>query len=229
MNLALDEALLDAAEDHGAGPALRLWESPSPFVVLGVAQRIAEQVREENCAADGVSILRRCSAGGAVVQGPGCLNYALVLPKDHARELQNIRSSYCWILDRLAEALRNAGVEVQHAGTSDIARACRKFSGNAQRRRRHWLLHHGTLLYAADTTLYARYLREPADRPDYRGTRTHDDFVENLPVPRETLAYAVVQAFAPAAELLPPDATHFTRAAKLATEKYRQRDWTYRL
>ncbi|MEX2016797.1 MAG: hypothetical protein WD873_09135, partial [Candidatus Hydrogenedentales bacterium] len=122
-----------------------------------------------------------------------------------------------------------AGVDARHAGTSDIARAYRKFSGNAQRRRKHWLLHHGTLLYSADTALYARYLREPADRPEYRGARTHEDFVENLPLAREALVYAVVQAFAPGAELQPPDATHLTRATKLATEKYRQRDWTYRL
>ncbi|NJM55910.1 MAG: lipoate--protein ligase family protein, partial [Verrucomicrobiae bacterium] len=33
-NLALDEALLDLADAGGAG-VLRLWESPSPFVVVG--------------------------------------------------------------------------------------------------------------------------------------------------------------------------------------------------
>ena len=229
MNLALDEALLDAAEEGRSGAALRLWESPVPFVVLGVAQRIAEHVDETNCAADGVPILRRCSAGGAVVQGPGCLNYALVLAKDHARELQNIRSSYCWILDRISRALQAAGVDAEHAGTSDIARACRKFSGNAQRRRKRFLLHHGTLLYGADTSFYGRYLREPADRPEYRGTRTHDDFVENLPLKREALAYAVVQTFAPDAEPEAPDAGLVAAAVRLVEAKYGLREWTYRL
>ena len=34
-NLALDEALLLAAEESGAGEVLRLWELPSLAVVLG--------------------------------------------------------------------------------------------------------------------------------------------------------------------------------------------------
>src|SRR5262245_15044120 len=63
-NLALDEALLAAAEERlGRGePAascevLRLWESPVPFVVLGVACRLADDVDEEACARRGVPIL----------------------------------------------------------------------------------------------------------------------------------------------------------------------------
>ena len=51
MNLALDEVLLDSLESGRAGETLRFWESPTPFVVLGVSQVLAEHADEAACAA----------------------------------------------------------------------------------------------------------------------------------------------------------------------------------
>ena len=79
MNLALDEVLLNDAEEGHSPEVLRFWESPVPFVVLGLTQRLSEEVHEDACARDGIPILRRASGGGCVLQGKGCLNYALVL------------------------------------------------------------------------------------------------------------------------------------------------------
>src|SRR5437868_2848192 len=78
-NLALDEALLLEAEAGRGGEVLRLWEWPLPAVVLGAGCRLAEDVDEERCRADGVPVLRRASGGGTVLLGAGCLLYTLVL------------------------------------------------------------------------------------------------------------------------------------------------------
>ena len=43
-NLALDEALLDAAETGNSNETLRFWESPTPFVVVGYANKIQTEV-----------------------------------------------------------------------------------------------------------------------------------------------------------------------------------------
>ena len=72
-------------------------------------------------------------------------------------------------------------------GTSDLTLNDRKFSGNAQQRKRTHLLHHGTLLYAFETASLARYLKPPPRQPAYRGGRAHADFVTNLPIAAETL------------------------------------------
>src|SRR5262245_25566901 len=99
-NLALDEALLEAMDLAGSaslrleGEALRLWESPRPFVVLGVSRRIAEDVDREACRKDGVPVLRRASGGGTVLQGPGCLNFSLVLSLESRPELLQVAESY---------------------------------------------------------------------------------------------------------------------------------------
>src|SRR5829696_211553 len=97
-NLALDEALLLEAEAGRGGEVLRLWEWPSPAVVLGSGCVLRDDVDEETCAADGVPVLRRSSGGGTVLLGRGCLLYSLVLSQDRAPELGTIRSSYAYIL-----------------------------------------------------------------------------------------------------------------------------------
>jgi len=180
-NLALDEALLLEAESGQGGECLRLWEWRTPAVVLGSGCRLGEDVDEAACSADGVPILRRASGGGTVLQGAGCLSYSLVLAYGRAPVLQAIRPSYRYILGRVREALDDLLPGIEHAGTSDLAAAGRKFSGNAQQRKRSHVLHHGTLLYEFDAGVIGRYLRLPHRQPGYRAGRDHVEFLMNLP------------------------------------------------
>jgi lipoate-protein ligase A len=184
-NLALDEALLLTAEAGDGGEVLRIWEWPHPTAVLGAGCRLAEDVDEAACTADGVPILRRSSGGGTVLLGSGCLLYTLVLRYDHAPALGGIGSSYIYLLERVGRALGIAGVEP--AGISDLALEGRKVSGNAQQRKRDHLLHHGTLLYSFDLEVVGRYLRPPPRQPEYRAGRAHADFLRNLPLSAKEL------------------------------------------
>lgn len=194
-NLACDEALLNAVEADEAGECLRFWESETRFIVLGVAQTVRDHVDVRQCAADNVPILRRCSAGGCVIQGPGSLNYTLALRYANRPETQTIRGSYCYILNRIAAEFQGIGLEVRHRGISDLAWNDRKISGNAQRRRKYAFLHHGTLLYGPHNDWMQRYLLEPADRPDYRGSRTHEAFIARLPFDGGPLRALIRKAF----------------------------------
>jgi lipoate-protein ligase A len=67
-NLALDEALLVAAE-AGGGEVLRVWEWPRPAVVLGSGGKLTEEVDVSACRADGVPVLRRSSGGEPCCSG----------------------------------------------------------------------------------------------------------------------------------------------------------------
>src|SRR5438105_15370663 len=79
-NVAIDEALLLTAESGDAPEeVLRIWEPHQYFVVLGSSSRIATEVNLEYCEAEGIQIVRRTSGGAAIVAGPGCLMYSLVL------------------------------------------------------------------------------------------------------------------------------------------------------
>ncbi|HXG08391.1 MAG TPA: lipoate--protein ligase family protein [Gemmataceae bacterium] len=191
-NLALDEALLLEAEAGRGGEVLRVWEWREPAVVLGAACRLAEEVDEDACRADGVPILRRASGGGTVLLGAGCLCFSLVLAYDRDPALREIPSSYGYILDRIRSALVGLLPDIELAGISDLAAGGRKFSGNAQQRKRGHLLHHGTLLYGFDLALVGRYLRMPERQPAYRAGRGHAAFLTNLPADAAELKHRLV-------------------------------------
>lgn len=227
-NLALEEVILDEVEQGRQPDTLRFWESPTRFVVLGTGQVLAQEVNEGQCAADGVPIHRRCSAGGCVLQGPGSLNYALFLRYERHPDLRALHPSYHYILGMVCTALGALGVTAEQAGISDIAVAGRKISGNAQRRRRRALLHHGTLLYRADGDGMRVYLQEPVDRPDYRGARSHDAFVSHLDHKPEALRRALQEALAPDAVAGTPEDNELAAARSLARSKYDTRAWIYR-
>ena len=183
-NIAFDDALFSMAEKQEAGEYLRFWESPVLFVVMGLTSRREIDVNDTKVLQDNIPVLRRSSGGGTVLQGPGCLNYALILEKQKHPELNDLRKSYAWISARVIDALREAGVEAYFRPISDLATGTgeKKFSGNAQRRGKRYILHHGTVLYNFDLGLISRYLKMPQDIPEYRKARAHTDFVTNVPI-----------------------------------------------
>ena len=194
-NLALDDALLDELNEQGGDPVLRFWESDRYFVVLGPSCRFVDEVHVAACEQDGVRVLRRASGGGTVLQGPGCLSYAFVLPLSWHSDLADIRSTNRFILERIARSLHRWEPAVTFRGISDLAIDGMKISGNAQRRKRHALLFHGTLLHAMPVHLIARYLKPPPRQPEYRKGRPHETFVRTIDVPPQELKQAIAEVW----------------------------------
>jgi lipoate---protein ligase len=222
-NIALDEALLDLAEATGLGTEfLRIWESPEPVVVVGRSSRVHEEVNETTCRERGIPILRRSSGGAAIVAGPGCLMYAVVVGYDQRPELRDLTRAHAFVLDRLAVGLRCQVASVERQGTSDLTMAGRKFSGNSLRVKRTHFLYHGTLLYDFDVALLAELLRWPPRQPAYRQSRGHGEFVANLPLARQSVEAAVCAAW--------PTSGNFSewpadRVEQLVRERYGRNDW----
>jgi lipoate-protein ligase A len=105
-NLALDEALLDEAEAaDGPQETLRLWEPARNMAVVGRSSRIEDEVHLDVCRDLGIPILRRISGGAAIVAGPGCLMYALVLSYENHPDLRAINQAHAFVLGTLARAL----------------------------------------------------------------------------------------------------------------------------
>ena len=196
-NILYDNVLLELAEDGRQGEVLRFWESRESFIVLGRISDPEQDIHWPNVRRDRVPVLRRSSGGGTVLQGPGCLNYSLVLSKEMRPQVADLKKSYQWILGNVITALDQLGVAAAFRPLSDIALADgeRKVSGNAQKRGRKFILHHGTLLYQFDLKKIAEYLTMPKDIPEYRKNRTHRDFVTILSIPAEALKQEIAKAF----------------------------------
>jgi len=204
-NLALDEALLDAAEAREiAGGVLRLWESPEYCVILGRSSKADGEVNLPTCRRTGIPVLRRSSGGGTIVAGPGCLMYAVVLGFETHPHLRAVDLAHRHVLERMAKILGPMLPGISVAGISDLviqpqpesaASRPRKFSGNALRIKRNHFLYHGTLLYDFDMDRLSQLLGSATRQPDYRDERSHTDFVANLPLQREELIEALIEGW----------------------------------
>jgi lipoate-protein ligase A len=228
QNLACDEALLNFCVREGEHEEiLRFWESPKYFVVLGYTNRVKTEVYLEECERLGIPVLRRCTGGGTVLQGPGCLSYALVLRRPVEGPLRTITGANAHILTRHKRALAPLlGTEVEFAGTSDLAIAGRKFSGNSQRRKENWILFHGTFLLAFDIAHLGKLLPPPSKEPGYRRSRTHNDFLTNVTIPRSAVQGALQKVWNAEGVL---ENVPFHEIDHLVKTRYAQKDWIYRL
>ncbi len=201
-NLACDEVLLDFFEERGGTGLLRFWEPKDYFAVVGYANHVAKEVNVAACEAEGIPILRRCSGGGTVLQGPGCLNYSLVLKIEEGGPLASITLANKFIMERNREAVeaevggRRSEVGIQIRGCTDLALdTSLKFSGNAQRRKKHFLLFHGTFLLRFDIALIDKFLRMPSKEPDYRNGRSHKKFLTNLDLEAEAVKRSLAEVW----------------------------------
>jgi lipoate-protein ligase A len=225
-NLACDELLLTLCEAGAIDQTLRLWEPCEYFAVLGHSNRIASEINIAACAAENVPIFRRSSGGGAVLQGPGCLNYSLVLENAPRGALGDIAASFKRVLEphrRLLSRMLSREVDIE--GTSDLTLAGRKFSGNSQYRKTAYTLYHGTFLIGLDFSIIEKCLRMPSRKPAYRASRAHADFLTHLPVEPGRLRESLRQEWAAGEEFGPFPAAELDQ---LVRERYERREWNFK-
>ena len=195
-NLAIDEALLEQAEEQGVG-AVRIWRQSNHAAVLGASCRLHDSLDVAACRRDGIAIARRSSGGGTVLIGPGALNAAVVWPIDAAPELRAVDVAQRLMMDRIAQELRRSGDEpnVEVLGSGDLTIGGRKCSGSAQRRSRRFFLVHASLLVRFDLDRIGRYLKFPPKQPEYRRDRPHRDFLTNFTASETAIIDAVRHAW----------------------------------
>ncbi len=225
-NLACDEALLDDSEEGSNVEVLRLWESKKYFVVLGYSRKFRQETNWESCQKLNIPILRRPSGGGTVLQGPGCLNFSLILDIQNSKPLKTITDTNCYILNRHQTSLEPVVKKpIQILGISDLAIQNLKFSGNAQRRKKKFILYHGTFLLDFNIALMKELLPIPINQPTYREYRKHDQFLTNLNVPMKKMKDTLIQSWNAnkKMELIP-----HKKMTQLIKERYSSDKWNFK-
>ncbi len=223
FNLALDEALLEKAE-QGLQPAiLRIWEPESPMVVLGRSSPYELEVNQEFCKARKIPVLRRSSGGQSIVTGPGCLMYCLLVSYESQPHTRALDQAHQYVMRQIQDALGKRNIETVFQGTCDLTYHGKKFSGNSLRCKRDHFIYHGTLLYDFPLELISGCLGQPARQPEYRENRSHQEFVTNLPATRDELVDVLTTAFRATNS---SSEWHEKLTTDLAHQKYRLAHWT---
>jgi len=148
-----DEFLIRGTLRDGR-PRLRVYRPSRTMVVLGRGSIPAVELELDACLADGVPLYRRRGGGCSVVLDPGNIIVSVAQPE---AGLNHTRRHFDLLTDWLLGGLRAIGlVGVYRDGSSDLALAERKIAGS-------W-----------------RYLKYPPREPEYRGKRSHHEFVGRL-------------------------------------------------
>lgn len=149
FNLALEEAIFLRND----GLVLRVWEN-SESVIIGRAQLPAYETDLDYCREQGIPVLRRFTAGGAVYNGPGNINWSLFVGRDVSagdlRYESSPRAIFAAASGPIISALGSSGVPARLDPPNSIATREGKVSGMAAYVSRRGFLCHGTLLVGAD-------------------------------------------------------------------------------
>ncbi|HEY2826216.1 MAG TPA: lipoate--protein ligase family protein [Pirellulales bacterium] len=157
-NMALDEALLESAQNDGIA-SLRFYSWSEPTLSLGYFQPHAE--RRLHAASAHCTLVRRASGGGAILHDRE-LTYSIALPSCHplaVRTEKLYRAVHLSLIETLAElgagatlfgdAGRSASKPFlcfQRREMGDVVAGEFKIAGSAQRRQRGAVLQHGSVL-----------------------------------------------------------------------------------
>lgn len=148
-NLALEEAIFTLNESR----TVRVWGNERS-VIIGRAQLAKFETDMEYCENERIPVVRRFTAGGAVYNGPGNLNWSIFLRNgsavgktgvgDGARDVFRTSASI------IVEALRRLGIQARLEEPNRIVTEEGKVSGMAAYLSRERVLCHGTLLLRAN-------------------------------------------------------------------------------
>lgn len=158
-SVAMEEAILA----HNDGLTVRVWNNERS-VIIGRAQLACYETDVGYCAAEGIPIVRRITAGGAVFNGPGNLNWSLFIGREFSRGsiryVWGVREIFRMSASLVTRAIELCGVRAWLLEPNRIVSSEGKICGMAAYVSRTGLLCHGTLLLDADLE-EARRLTEP--------------------------------------------------------------------
>lgn len=190
FNMALDEFCLEnLVLDE---PYFYLWRN-RPSVIIGLNQNAYSEVNLVYLNANGITLARRVTGGGAVYHDLQNLNYTIVgmqAANDTAAPCAshpiraNGRGS---VLPPavtgpavIVEALRQLGVPAELTGRNDIFVEGRKVSGYARRVSKRQEIIHGTLMYDVDLDTLTHVLDTPESKLNAKGIGSVKSRVANL-------------------------------------------------
>jgi len=256
LNMATDEALLEAVEAGNSPPTLRLYAWEPPCLSLGVAQPAAD-VDLVALRRAGWDLVRRPTGGRAILHTDE-MTYSIVAGIDDPLVAGGIVPSYRRMSRGLLAALAELGLATratkgeghdpgpsgnpvcfENPGAYEITAGERKLIGSAQVRRKRGVLQHGTLPLRGDLGRICRVLsfdspqaRQAASERIRSRAATVESLLGNSPA-WSTVAEAFKVGFEQALGIVfePSQPTDKERemANALVDERYGREEWTFRV
>ena len=165
-NMALDEAILEAIIQNKSPYTIRLYKWNPSTVSIGRNQSLNDEVNINFCKQKGFNIVRRITGGGAVFHDKnGEITYSIICSANYLRKKNALKviEQFELITKCIIVSLIHIGLN-PHKGKINcpaIFLSNKKFSGNAQVRKRGYILQHGTILLEINPELMYSALKVP--------------------------------------------------------------------
>lgn len=240
MNMAIDEAILNARIAGEAPNTLRLYRWQPSAVSIGRNQNPQTEVYLDNAKQLGVDVVRRISGGGTVYHDfEGEVTYSIIAKASDLGSA-DITSVYVKVYSAIKDALRILGSGADFSGGDEkncpnLTIGGKKISGSSQIITHGVVLQHGTLLRSVDLPKMFQLLRlkdasctQAADVAKRKITSLQAELGHRISP--DTIANALSQGFRIMLKIQ-LEAGELTAAEKemadtLYREKYTKEEWT---
>ena len=227
-DFALEEAIFRGLKRVTA----RVWRN-SLSVIIGRAQLARLETDLAYCAKKRIPVVRRFTAGGAVYNGPGNINWSLFIPAwfdNNALTFErDPRAVFRLASSVVVRALRNCGVESRFDPPNRIVNEVGKACGMAAYVSNSGLLCHGTLLSSADLEEVARVTTPVREVAEKKYVRSNPMKVANTWVTYEIFRLEIKAVLEESGgcrfEASQPSSEELEMAKILHNEKYGRAEW----
>jgi lipoate-protein ligase A len=180
QNIALNRALLESRQAEEIPSTLRFLRF-QPAALIGFHQSPEQELNLDYCRAQGISVQRRITGGGAIYFDETQIGWELYLHKRELRaaSMQAISQRIC---EAAARGISALGVDARFRPRNDIEVNGRKISGTGGVFEGDAMLFQGSLLMEFDVEKMLRVLRIPAEKLSGKAIATARERVTNLTV-----------------------------------------------
>ena len=234
MNMALDEAIMEAIRNGKSLPTIRFYGWKPSAVSIGIFQALRNEVNLDAAKTAGVDVIRRQTGGGAVYHDNlGEVTYSIIGPLSMFP--QNVLKSYELLCADIISSLQSLGIDARFVNINDVLVEEQKISGSAQTRRNGILLQHGTILYDLDVEKMFNLLNVSQEKVSDKAVKSVKKRVtcvkDHGNASLEDLILSMETGFSKNRDVEFGDYSdwEYDRARQLAVEKYRSDAWNFKL
>ena len=232
VNMAIDESISEAVAAHAVPPTIRFYSWEPSAVSIGRFQRVGDEVDLEECARQGIDVVRRRTGGGAVFHdSAGEITYSVIAPENVMGS--DIPASYREVCGWVIDALEDVGIRAEFAPVNDVTANGKKISGCAQTRRNGVFLQHGTVLHDLDVKRMFAVLRVDRLKLEDKAIATAAERVASVRMlsgaGKAALLGSLHRSFCRGKDWVeaPLTTEEVAHASELARSRYGDREWTY--
>jgi len=200
-------------------------------VIIGKHQVAHRESATKFVTQNNIPVIRRISGGGTVFHDNGNLNFSFILKSEQGKQVDFMKYTLPVI-----SFLSSLGVNAKFEGKNDLKVNGLKISGNAEHVYHNRVLHHGTLLFNADTDLLRASIRKDTGKYETKAVSSNPSRVMNLKSLLRSVSdisefrILMLKWFMdnfPGSEMFQPGGEEINKINEIADSKYRTWEWNY--